>query len=80
VARAFLHETIHNVWASVSATHSMIMEQRVLLRMATTHNIRQAAETVDIAYNTAGSTAIYMDSPIRRCFSALTRRQLEQTE
>ncbi len=67
-ARAFLHETVRSVWSSVSATHTITLDQRVLLRLAATHTIRQAAETVDLVYNTAGSTAIYMDSPIQRCF------------
>jgi alkylation response protein AidB-like acyl-CoA dehydrogenase len=67
-ARAFLHKTVGEVWEAVSTTHTITLEQRVLLRMATTHAIRLAAETVDIAYNTSGSDAIFASSPIQRYF------------
>lgn len=50
----------------------MIMELRVLLRLVPTHIIRQAAKTVNNAYdtNTAGSTVIYMDRLSQGCFQA----------
>ena len=67
-ARAFLHETVREVWNGVVEAHEITLEQRVLLRMATTHTIRQAAQTVDIAYNTSGVSVIYDDSPMQRNF------------
>ncbi len=67
-ARAFLHETVCEVWEAVSSTHTITLEQRVLVRMATTHAIRLAAETVDKVYNVSGANAIYTSNPIQRCF------------
>ena len=52
----------------------MIVELRVLLRLVTTPTIRQAAKTVNNAYdtNTAGSTVIYMDRLLQGCFRVAT--------
>lgn len=66
--RAFLHETAREVWEAVSATHAITLEQRVQIRLATTHAIRLAAEAVDLVYNAAGASAIYRSSPIHRRF------------
>ena len=44
------------------------MDDRVNLRLASTHAIRQAADVVDIAYGVFGATAIFETSPIQRKF------------
>ena len=44
------------------------MEQRIALRLAGTHAIRQSAEVLDIAYNLSGSTSIFADRAIQRRF------------
>ncbi len=67
-AKALLHETASSVWESVSATGRISMAERIQLRMAGTHAIRQSAEVVDIAYNLSGSTAIFADRAIQRRF------------
>ncbi len=67
-ARAYLHQTVGDVWEAVSTSHKMTLEQRIQLRLATTHTIRMAAETVDIVYNASGVNAIYGDHIIQRCF------------
>jgi len=66
--RAYLHDTVRSVWAAVAASGEITLEQRALLRLAATHTIRQAAEAVDIAYTLAGSTAVFMNSLLQRCF------------
>jgi alkylation response protein AidB-like acyl-CoA dehydrogenase len=67
-ARAYLHETVRDVWEEVAATQQISREQRAHLRLATTHAIRMAADSIDIVYNTSGTTGIYTDNPIQRCF------------
>ena len=57
--RAFLTETVRDVWATVSTTGTLSLDQRVTLRIATTHAIRLAVQVVDTVYNAAGATAIY---------------------
>ena len=67
-AKALLYESAGNVWKSVSATGKITMAERIQLRMAGTHAIRESAAVVDIAYNLSGSTAIFHDRAIQRRF------------
>lgn len=67
-AKALLFESAGNVWKSVSATGRITMAERIQLRMAGTHAIRESAGVVDIAYNLSGSTAIFHDRAIQRRF------------
>ncbi|MCH9675194.1 MAG: acyl-CoA dehydrogenase family protein [Gammaproteobacteria bacterium] len=67
-ARAYLHQTVNDVWNDVTSTHEITLDQRVQLRLATTHAIRLAANTVDVCYNAWGSDAIQEASPIQRRF------------
>jgi alkylation response protein AidB-like acyl-CoA dehydrogenase len=67
-ARAYLHTALGEVWQAVAGRGSITLEERVDLRRATTHAIRLATDVVDIAYNTAGSDAIYAGHPIQRRF------------
>jgi indole-3-acetate monooxygenase len=66
--RAFLTETIREIWADVTSTGTITLDQRAALRLATTHAMRLAAQVVDTVYNVAGATAIYEDNPIQRYF------------
>jgi alkylation response protein AidB-like acyl-CoA dehydrogenase len=66
--RAFLLETVGQVWAELTATGAITLEQRATLRLATTHAIRLAVQVVDMVYNMAGATAAYETNPIQRYF------------
>jgi len=66
--RAFLTETVRDVWADVSATNTISLDQRAALRLATTHAIRLAVQVVDTAYNAAGATAVYESHLLQRHF------------
>jgi alkylation response protein AidB-like acyl-CoA dehydrogenase len=66
--RAFLAETVRDIWAHVTATGTITLEQRATLRLATTHGIRLAARVVDAAYNAAGATAAYDGHVLQRAF------------
>jgi alkylation response protein AidB-like acyl-CoA dehydrogenase len=67
-ARAFWHETVAEVWEAVSCSGELTLEQRVHLRLATTHAIHESARAVDIIYHAAGSTAIFSSNPFDRRF------------
>ena len=67
-AKALLFEAAGEVWRSVQASGRITMAERIQLRMAGTHAIRQSAEVIDIAYNLSGSTAIFADRAIQRRF------------
>ncbi|HEY7520524.1 MAG TPA: acyl-CoA dehydrogenase family protein [Methylomirabilota bacterium] len=66
--RAFLLETVRDLWATVTSTGALTLDQRATLRLATTHGIRLAAQAIDIVYNAAGATAAYDGHPIQRHF------------
>jgi alkylation response protein AidB-like acyl-CoA dehydrogenase len=65
---AFLREAVGRIWDAVSATGAVTLEQRAVLRLATTDGIRTAVSVVDMVYNMAGATAAYESSPIQRHF------------
>ena len=67
-ARAFLRESASSVWESARKNHSLATEERIRLRLASTHAIRMAAEVVDIAYNVCGSSSIFSINPVQRRF------------
>ena len=67
-ARAFLHASVREVWDSVSVSRAISMKERIRMRMAGTHTIRLAAQSVDIAYEVAGSDAIFLSNPLQRRF------------
>ena len=66
--RAFLVETVDEIWHSLTTTGTITLEQRATLRLATTHGIRLAVQVVDMIYNMSGATAAYESSPIQRHF------------
>ncbi|HEX4996164.1 MAG TPA: acyl-CoA dehydrogenase family protein [Methylomirabilota bacterium] len=66
--RAFLREAVAEIWDAVVAHGAVTLEQRAVLRLATTDGIRTAVSVVDMVYNMAGATAAYESSPIQRHF------------
>jgi alkylation response protein AidB-like acyl-CoA dehydrogenase len=66
--RAFLLDAVGAAWTSACAGDTISLEQRALLRAAATHATREAAATVDLAYEAGGGTSIYASSPLQRHF------------
>lgn len=67
-AHMFLFQQLRDVWAAVERTGEQTEQQRIGLRLATTHGIHQAKEVVDFAYSQAGSSAIFNANPFERPF------------
>jgi alkylation response protein AidB-like acyl-CoA dehydrogenase len=65
--RAFLMETVRDIWGEATAG-AVSLERRAVLRLATTHGIRLAAQVIDTVYNAAGATAAYEGHLIQRHF------------
>jgi alkylation response protein AidB-like acyl-CoA dehydrogenase len=65
-SRAFLRQTIDDVWQSVVDTGELSVQTRILLRLATTFAFHSAAQVVDTAYYLAGATAILNSAPFER--------------
>jgi alkylation response protein AidB-like acyl-CoA dehydrogenase len=64
--RAFLLESVRDVWSVVLARGTLDLDQRVLLRLAGTHAMHLAAQVTDLAYSAAGASAIEQANPIQR--------------
>ena len=76
-ARAFLDEAAAAMWQGAKTNLDLTVEERVAVRVASTHAIREAARVVDIAYTLCGSSAIFVVNPIQRRFQdahALTQQ------
>src|SRR5205085_9403555 len=67
-ARAFLHQTLEEVWAAIVRDGVLTVEQQVRVRLAATHATHEAASVVDTAYSLAGSNAIFENRPFERRF------------
>jgi alkylation response protein AidB-like acyl-CoA dehydrogenase len=67
-ARAFVLQSMAEVWKSLSSGAMITVEQRITIRMAATNAIHKAREAVDFAYNAAGATAIFENHPLERRF------------
>ena len=67
-AKALLYETVADVWERVQANNAITVEERIRLRLAGTHAIRQSAAAVDIAYNLSGADAIFASRAVQRRF------------
>lgn len=67
-AKAFLYETVGDVWDNVQRRGKISLDERLRLRLAGTHAIRQSAQVVDIVYNLTGSNAIFESTTIQRKF------------
>jgi alkylation response protein AidB-like acyl-CoA dehydrogenase len=67
-ARALLHQTLSQVWERAEREGVVTTGDRVDVRLAATHAIHEAAAVVDVAYEIAGSHAIFANGPFERRF------------
>lgn len=78
-ARAYLHSTAIETYANTAANGSISLEDRVAIRLATTHVINEGVAVTTDAYRAAGATAIFPSHPFeRRLRDALTASQQVQ--
>ncbi|SKA11805.1 Acyl-CoA dehydrogenase [Enhydrobacter aerosaccus] len=67
-ARAFLLQSVAEIWKEISAGSKLTLDHRMAIRMASTNSIHRSREAVDFAYNAAGATAIFESHPLARRF------------
>jgi indole-3-acetate monooxygenase len=67
-ARAFLYQSLDEITAEVERAGHITLEQRMVIRLASTFAIHQSLAVVDTAYHAAGSTAIFEENPFERRF------------
>jgi len=64
--RALLFDTVGQTWQTVLAGDYVTERQRSDLRMAMTHAAQSAAKATHMVCSTAGTTSIFMSSPLER--------------
>jgi alkylation response protein AidB-like acyl-CoA dehydrogenase len=67
-ARVYVLATLREIWSTVGRTGVLELEQRVAIRLAASHAIRQAREVADFAYHAAGGTAVFTANAFERRF------------
>ena len=66
--RAFIHQTIEEMWDEAACHGDFRADQHPRLRLASTWAIQQSREVVAEIYSAAGATAIFNENPFERRF------------
>jgi indole-3-acetate monooxygenase len=66
--RAFIHQTLEEMWDAAEQTGDFRPDQHPRLRLASTWAIQQSREVVAQVYSAAGATAIFNENPFERRF------------
>lgn len=67
-ARAYLFQTLDELWTALSQGERLNISERLNLRMSVTHAIQESRQVVDVIYTAAGATAIFDKNPFERRF------------
>jgi len=67
-ARMFLVGSLDEIWRDVGRSGTLTLDQRMTIRLAATYAIHQAKDVADIAYQAAGSSAIFTAGAFERRF------------
>jgi alkylation response protein AidB-like acyl-CoA dehydrogenase len=67
-ARAYVLQSMAEIWQDLCAGAMITVAQRITVRMAATNAILKSREAVDFAYHTAGATSIFDNHPLERRF------------
>ena len=67
-ARAWLYRSLEEITREVERADHITLDQRMVIRLASTFAIHQSMSAVDMAYHAAGSTAIFEENPFERRF------------
>ena len=67
-ARAYLHDTLSQVWDRITAGEPLSSELRARFRLACTNAGTASVDAVDRVYRAGGTESIYTSSPVERLF------------
>ena len=67
-ARAYLYDTLSQVWARITAGEPLTSELRARFRLAVTNAGTSSVDAVDRVYRAGGTDSIYTSSPVERLF------------
>ena len=66
--RAFLFESVEEMWDHVTVGGTPTLHQRAIVRLAAASAAEASVQAVDLLFNAAGGTALFESDPIGRCF------------
>jgi alkylation response protein AidB-like acyl-CoA dehydrogenase len=67
-ARGFLVGSLEEIWRAVGSSGVLTLDQRVLIRLASTYAIHQAKAVADMTHHAGGATSIFIESAFDRGF------------
>ena len=67
-ARRYLLGSLEDITAAVAACGQLTLDDRMMIRLASTYAIHTSLEVVDVLYQAAGATAIFDENPFERRF------------
>ena len=62
----FLNTELEDIWAAGLKTDELTVDQRMRIRLASTHGIHEAKHGADLVYDAAGASAVFHSSPVER--------------
>jgi indole-3-acetate monooxygenase len=66
--RVFLYDTLRETWEATIAGETFSLRHKADVLLALTHAVQSAVQTVELTYRMAGTSGIYMQSPLERYF------------
>ena len=63
-ARSFLLSSLEEIWRAVGGTGVLTLDQRVLIRLASTYAIHEAKAVADMTHHAGGATSIFIESAL----------------
>jgi indole-3-acetate monooxygenase len=67
-ARLLLYDTLSDTWQAILAAETLSLTRKADVLLAMTHAVSSAVKTVELMYSVAGTSGIYMKSPVERYF------------
>jgi alkylation response protein AidB-like acyl-CoA dehydrogenase len=67
-ARAFVFETVSEMWDTLEAGGTPTLEERALVQLACSHAASAAVRAVERVHACAGASANFASSPLERCY------------
>jgi alkylation response protein AidB-like acyl-CoA dehydrogenase len=67
-ARTYLYKVARDLWHAMAENPELTLDQKIEIRMVSTHAIHEAGAVVDALYHMLGSTAVFRQYPFERRF------------
>jgi indole-3-acetate monooxygenase len=66
--RVFLYDTLRETWEATIAGEALSLRHKADVLLAVTHAVQSAVQAVELMHRIAGTSGVYTQSPLERCF------------